>query len=132
MIDLRKNFLIYGYGISGKSISKYLKRNKSSYKIYDDFVDLSLLKESINLDNLKKYSEIVTPIIKKYGGIALVRGGYYKVFSGDEFSRTVIWEFPNFETAIRCHDSKEYQDGWSIAKNTTERNLQIVEGFNTE
>ena len=69
MIDLRKNFLIYGYGISGKSISKYLKRKKSSYKIYDDFLDLSLLKESINLVNLKKSVKrfdyfIVSPSIK--------------------------------------------------------------------
>ena len=24
--------------------------------------------------------------------------------------------------------SKEYKDGWSLAKDTTERNLQIVEG----
>lgn len=101
-----------------------IKKNKGYW--------IALYKKIENLDNLKKYSEIVTPIIKKYGGIALVRGGNYKVFSGDEFSRTVIWEFSNFETAIQCHDSKEYQDGWSIAKNTTERNLQIVEGFNTE
>ena len=69
MIDLRKNFLIYGYGISGKSISKYLKRKKSSYKIYDDFSDLSLLKESINLQKLKKNIKsfdyfIVSPSIK--------------------------------------------------------------------
>ena len=54
MIDLSKKFLIYGYGISGKSISKYLKRKKSSYKIYDDFSDLSLIRESINLQKLKK------------------------------------------------------------------------------
>ena len=37
---------------------------------------------------------------------------------------------------MKCHDSKEYQDGisksWAIAKDTTERNLQIVEGFSTE
>ena len=69
MIDLRKNFLIYGYGISGKSISKYLKRKKSSYKIYDDFSDLSLIKESINLQKLKKNIKsfdyfIVSPSIK--------------------------------------------------------------------
>ena len=69
MIDLKKNFLIYGYGISGKSISKYLKRKKSSYKIYDDFFDLSLLKESINLSNLKKNIKsfdyfVVSPSIK--------------------------------------------------------------------
>ena len=69
MIDLSKNFLIYGYGISGKSISKYLKRKKSSYKIYDDFSDLSILKESINFKNLKKNIKsfdyfIVSPSIK--------------------------------------------------------------------
>ena len=69
MIDLRKNFLIYGYGISGKSISKYLKRKKSSYKVYDDFSDLSSIKESINLQKLKKTIKtfdyfIVSPSIK--------------------------------------------------------------------
>jgi uncharacterized protein (DUF1330 family) len=85
-----------------------------------------------NLDNLKKYAESATPVIKKYGGIPLVRGGKYKVLSGDEFPRTVIWEFPSFQKAINCHDSKEYLDGWALAKNTTIRNLQIVEGFNTE
>ena len=61
--------MIYGYGISGKSISKYLKRKKSSYKIYDDFSDLSLLRESINLQKLKKNIKsfdyfIVSPSIK--------------------------------------------------------------------
>ena len=85
-----------------------------------------------NLDNLKKYAEAATPVIKKYGGIPLVRGGKYKVLSGDEFPRTVIWEFPSVQKAINCHDSKEYLDGWALAKNTTIRNLQIVEGFNTE
>ena len=101
-----------------------IKKNKGYW--------IALYKKIENLDNLKKYSEIVTPIIKKYGGIALVRGGNYKVFSGDEFSRTVIWEFPNFDCAVQCHDSIEYQEGWDIAKDTTTRHLQIVEGFSTE
>ncbi len=69
MIDLNKKFLVYGYGISGKSISKYLQRKKSFYKIYDDFSDLSLFKESINLSDLKKNIKkfdyfIVSPSIK--------------------------------------------------------------------
>ena len=85
-----------------------------------------------NEDNLKKYSEVAIPILKKYGGVPLVRGGKYKSFSGSEFSRTVIWEFPSLIEAINCHDSKEYQSGWALAKDTTERNLQIVEGFNIE
>ena len=79
-------------------------------------------------ENQKKYAKTVTPIIKSYGGIPLVRGGKHKVYDGDNFPRTVVWEFPSYEKAIECHDSKEYQDGWSIAKSTTERNLQIVEG----
>ena len=83
-------------------------------------------------ENLKKYAETVTPIIKSYGGFPLVRGGQYRTFDGDEFNRTVIWEFPNYEKALECHNSKEYQAGWDIAKNTTQRHMQIVEGFNTE
>ena len=34
MIDLNKNFLIYGYGISGKSISKYLKSFQSNFNYF--------------------------------------------------------------------------------------------------
>jgi uncharacterized protein (DUF1330 family) len=30
---------------------------------------------------------------------------------------------------MECHDSKEYQEGWALAKDTTERNLQIIEGL---
>ncbi len=83
-------------------------------------------------ENLKRYAETVTPIIKSYGGRALVRGGKNNTYDGDNFVRIVIWEFPNYEKAIECHDSKEYQAGWAIAKETTTRHMQIVEGFNTE
>ena len=74
----------------------------------------------------------LTIAIKSYGGNPLVRGGKYKCLEGDEFPRTVIWEFPSYETAIACHNSREYQDGWAITKDTTERSLQIIKGFNTE
>ena len=93
---------------------------------------ISLYIKVNNQENLKKYAETVTPIIKSYGGIPLVRGGKYQNFDGDNFERTVIWEFPNFEKALECHNSKEYQAGWDIAKNTTRRHMQIIEGFSTE
>ena len=93
---------------------------------------IALYRKIDSAENLKNYSAIVTPIIKSFGGKPLVRGGEYQHLEGEEFSRTVIWEFPSYETAIECHDSKEYQDGWALAKDTTKRNLQIVEGFNTE
>ena len=93
---------------------------------------VALYKKIDSAENLKRYSSIVTPIIKRFGGKPLVRGGVYKCLEGENFLRTVIWEFPSYDVAIECHESKEYQEGWSLAKNTTERNLQIIQGFNIE
>ena len=93
---------------------------------------VSLYTKVENQKNLKKYSEVATPIIKSFGGIPLVRGGKHETFEGDDFSRTVVWEFPSYEKAIECHNSKEYLAGWDLAKNTTDRHMQVVEGFSTE
>ena len=93
---------------------------------------ISLYTKIENQENLKKYAETITPIVKSYGGRALVRGGKYQTYDGDSFVRTVIWEFPNYEKAIECHNSIEYQKGWDLAKNTTTRHMQVIEGFSTE
>jgi len=79
-------------------------------------------------DALRRYAEKAKKIIELFGGKALVRGGKYITFEGEDFIRTVIWEFENIEIATKCHDSKEYQEAWSLAKNTTIRDLLIVEG----
>ena len=89
---------------------------------------LATYKKIGDIEKLKKYAETVTPIIKSFGGQALVRGGTYQVLEGESFIRTVIWAFPNYEAAEKCYNSKEYQEAWSLAKNSTERNLQIIEG----
>ena len=57
---------------------------------------------------------------------------YMVLVDGDDFIRTVVWEFPNYEQALKCHDSKEYQAGWNLAKDTTVRHMQVIEGFSTE
>ena len=93
---------------------------------------ISLYTKVENQDNLKKYSEVAIPIIKNFGGVPIIRGGKHETFEGDDFSRTVVWEFPSYEKAIECHDSKEYLAGWDLAKNTTDRHMQVVEGFSTE
>ena len=93
---------------------------------------ISLYLKVDSQENLKKYAETVTPVIKSFGGVPLIRGGKYKAFEGDDFTRTVVWEFPSYDKAIECHDSKEYQAGWNLAKDTTTRHMQVIEGFNTE
>ncbi len=89
---------------------------------------LATYKKIGDLEKLKKYAETVTPIIKSFGGQALVRGGKCQILEGANFIRTVIWEFPSYQKAIECHESKKYQEGWSLAKESTKRNLLIVEG----
>ena len=89
---------------------------------------LATYKKIESKDNLGNYAAKATETIKSYGGKPLVRGGNYRCLEGSDFPRTVIWEFPNYEAAEKCYNSKEYQEAWSLAKNSTERNLQISEG----
>jgi len=89
---------------------------------------LATYKKIENKENLGNYATKATETIKSHGGTPLVRGGRYKSLEGTDFPRTVIWEFPNYEAAEKCYNSKEYQEAWNLAKNSTERNLEIVEG----
>ena len=77
---------------------------------------------------LGRYAEKAKKVIESFGGKALARGGKYVTFEGENFIRTVIWEFENIDIATKCHDSKDYQEAWSFAKNTSVRDLLIVEG----
>jgi len=93
---------------------------------------IALYKKIESQENIKKYGNKVTKVFKSFGARPLVRGGEFKTLEGENYPRTVIWEFANMDDAIKCHDSREYQEGWALAKDTTIRNLQIVEAFNTE
>ena len=89
---------------------------------------LATYKKIENKDNLGNYAKKATETIKSYGGQPLVRGGKYKCLEGNEFTRTVIWQFPNYDVAEKCYNSKEYQEAWELAKSSTMRDLQIIEG----
>ncbi len=89
---------------------------------------LATYKKIENKDNLGNYAAKATKVIKNFGGNPLVRGGKYKCFEGNDFPRTVIWEFPSYDSAEKCYNSKEYREAWALAKSSTERNLQVVEG----
>jgi uncharacterized protein (DUF1330 family) len=47
---------------------------------------IALYKKIDSTENLKDYSAKVTPIIKSFGGKALVRGGEYQRLEGEDFS----------------------------------------------
>ena len=59
---LNKTYLIYGFGISGKSCHKFFKQNKIKHFIYDDFINLKL-KNFLNKNNLNHFINLVDFII---------------------------------------------------------------------
>ena len=59
----------------------------------------------------KRYTDRVPAIIASHGGKVLARGGRYKIMEGPEtFRRFIVIEFPTFEQAVACFESKEYQE----------------------
>ena len=86
-------------------------------------------KKAEDTKKLGSYAEKALKAITDFGGTPLVRGGKYTTLEGEEFIRTVIWEFKDYVTALNCYKSKNYQEAWSIAKSTVVRDLMIVEGI---
>ena len=82
-----------------------------------------------NMETLKKYAAKATVAIGKYSGKFVVRGGKNITLEGNQSPRTVIVEFPTFEEAEKCYNSDEYQEAYSILKDSVKRNLQIIEGI---
>ena len=54
-----------------------------------------------------QYFETINPATKA----VLARGGHYQIMAGPEhFQRYVLIEFPTFERAVACFESKEYRE----------------------
>ena len=81
-----------------------------------------------NLEKLKEYAGKAKPAIEKFSGKFLVRGGKNRTNDGVESPRTVVVEFPDYDTAVKCYDSTDYQEAHNILKGSVKRNLQIIEG----
>ena len=81
-----------------------------------------------NLEKLKEYAVKAKPAIEKFSGKFLVRGGRNRTNDGIDSPRVVVVEFPDYNTAIKCYDSEEYQKAHNILQDHVIRHHQIVEG----
>ena len=81
-----------------------------------------------NAEKLKEYAVKAKPTVKKFSGKFLVRGGKNRINDGIESPRTVVVEFPDYNTAIECYDSAKYQEAHDILKGHVVRHHQIIEG----
>ena len=65
----------------------------------------------------------------KFGGRFLVRGGAREVPEGKVRSRTVVLEFPSYETALACYHSPDYQAAKTLRDGRSQADFIIVEGY---
>ena len=78
-------------------------------------------------EKVKEYAVKALSAIEKYSGKMLARGGKNRTNEGVVSPRTVVIEFINYETAVKCYDSVEYQKAHDILKGNAIRHHQIVE-----
>ncbi len=68
-------------------------------------------------------------IFKKFGGRFVVRGGRFTTVEGQSRTRNVVIEFPDYETAIACYNSPEYQANIKVRQPHSLADLIIIEGY---
>jgi uncharacterized protein (DUF1330 family) len=68
-------------------------------------------------------------IFKKFNGRPIVRGGRFEAVEGTARTRNVVIEFPDFETAMACYRSPEYQANIKVRQPHSIADLIIIEGY---
>ncbi|HVL71585.1 MAG TPA: DUF1330 domain-containing protein [Beijerinckiaceae bacterium] len=77
-----------------------------------------------------RYREAVTPLIAKFGGRYLVRGGAVENKEGDlGLKRLVVLEFPDMAAARAFYDSPEYAPVLKMREEAATSSLALVEGY---
>ena len=87
----------------------------------------------ITITDPKKYQRYASEtenIIKRFGGIYLIRGGNQFVPEGkSQGNRDVVVEFDTLEKAKKFYDSEEYAKIIDIRKQNSTGYILLVEGY---
>ena len=82
-----------------------------------------------NEEGYKAYAAVNPGIFKKFGGRYVVRGGRFAGVEGQSRSRNVVIEFADYDTALACYRSPEYQDNIKRRTPHSIAELIVVEGY---
>jgi uncharacterized protein (DUF1330 family) len=79
-------------------------------------------------DGYRRYVEANAAPFAKFGGRFLVRAGRYETLEGAVRSRQVVIEFADYETALACYRSPEYQAAKRLRDGVSIGDLVVAEG----
>ena len=82
-----------------------------------------------NMDGYKEYVAANAAAFGKYGARFLVRGGRFESMEGEARARNVVLEFADYDTALACWKSPEYQQAISQRLGACVIDLLVIEGY---
>ena len=82
-----------------------------------------------NDEGYKPYALANPAIFKKFGGRFITRGGKSEGVEGTSRSRNVVIEFPDYDSAMACYNSPEYQANIKVRLPHSQAELIIIEGY---
>ena len=84
-----------------------------------------------NPELYERYKLIAKPLVEKYGGEYLARGGKLSVKEDTLWAptRMVLVRFPSVQDAETFYQSDDYQDVLKISKQSADRTVIILEGL---
>ena len=85
--------------------------------------------EVLDQETYDEYKRRVAPVIAKFGGRFLVRGGSHVVLEGQwQPQRLVVVEFPTMSALTSWYESPEYAPLITLRKSASKGTLVAVEG----
>jgi uncharacterized protein (DUF1330 family) len=79
-------------------------------------------------EGYKEYIALNKAAFDKYGAAFVVRAGTSQVMEGSDANRVVVIEFRDYETALACYNSPEYQQAIRARERYSRAHLAVVEG----
>lgn len=83
-----------------------------------------------NPQQYAEYGKLTGPIIEKFGGRLLSRGGRSTTLEGRQApARVVVIEFPSYERAQAFYNSPEYQKAKQVREGAATLQIVLAEGL---
>lgn len=82
-----------------------------------------------NQEGYKPYAAANPAIFKKFGGRFVVRGGQFECPEGSSRTRNIVIEFPDYQAALACYRSPEYQENIGRRAGHSTADIIIIEGY---
>ncbi len=82
-----------------------------------------------NPDGYQAYVAANAEAFRKYGARFVVRGGRFEAVEGNSRSRNVVLEFKDYETALACYHSPEYQRAVALRLPHAAADIIVIEGY---